>query len=111
AEQIGSAFAEAEGTAEGDPELCAGKAVNVAFAGYPFDGRYTLTSTRHVFDDHGYRTHFVVSGRQERTLLSLASPRSTPRPPTARSRARARASTRRWSGSSPTRRTRTGSGA
>jgi uncharacterized protein involved in type VI secretion and phage assembly len=39
----------------------------------PFAGSYTLTHTRHVFDKKGYRTAFEVSGRQERTLLGLAS--------------------------------------
>ncbi len=40
----------------------------------PFAGRYTLTHTRHVYETRtGYRTHFEISGRQERSLLGLAS--------------------------------------
>ena len=73
AEQIGSAFAEANGIAVGNPKLKAGAAINVSMVALPFAGRYTLTHTRHVFDKKGYRTSFEVSGRQERTLLGLAS--------------------------------------
>ncbi len=73
AEQIGSAFAEANGIARGDPHLRAGSAISVSLAGDAFDGRYTLTHTRHVFDLlNGYQTYLTVSGRQERSLLGLA---------------------------------------
>ena len=73
AEGIASAFAEAEGVANGDASLRAGTTVSVALVADRFAGRYTLTSTRHVFDRDGYRTQFVVSGRQQRSLLGLAS--------------------------------------
>ena len=74
AEQIGSAFAEAAGIARGDAKIKAGVAVNVSLVAKPFAGRYTLTHTRHVYETrHGYRTHFEISGRQERSLLGLAS--------------------------------------
>jgi phage baseplate assembly protein V len=73
AEQVGSSFAEATGVARGDPHLRAGTAISVTLAGDAFDGRYTLTHTRHVFDlRHGYETQLTVSGRQERSLLGLA---------------------------------------
>ena len=42
-------------------------------AGWPHDGSYVLTSARHCYDEAGYRTEFTVSGRQERSLLGLAS--------------------------------------
>ncbi len=73
AEQVGSAFAEASGVATGNPKLKAGSTVSVSEVSAPFAGSYTLTHTRHVFDKKGYRTAFEVSGRQERTLLGLAS--------------------------------------
>ncbi|HEY1480386.1 MAG TPA: VgrG-related protein [Gaiellales bacterium] len=73
AEQIGSAFAEADGIADGNPLLRAGTAINVSGVGHPFEGQYTITATRHVIGARGYRTHFTVSGRQERSLLGLAS--------------------------------------
>ncbi len=73
AEQIAGAHAEAEGTALGDPLLVPGAAVQVGCAGWPHDGSYVLTATRHCFDESGYRTEFIVSGRQDRSLLGLAS--------------------------------------
>ena len=74
AEQIGSVFAEAVGIARGNPKIKAGAAVNVSLVANPFAGRYTLTHTRHVYETRdGYRTHFEISGRQERSLLGLAS--------------------------------------
>ena len=73
AEQIASAFAEAELVARGNPRLKAGTPVSVSLVSQEFDGRYTLTHTRHIFDKRGYRTEAVVSGRQERSLLGLTS--------------------------------------
>ncbi len=73
AASVGSSFAEAEGVVIGDPNLKAGSAVSVSGVGSPFDGKYVLTSTRHVLDRYGYRTHFVVSGGENRTLIGLVS--------------------------------------
>jgi phage protein D len=73
AASVGSSFAEAEGVVIGDPKLKAGSAVSVSGVGSPFDGKYVLTSTRHVLDRYGYRTRFVVSGGQNRTLIGLVS--------------------------------------
>jgi phage protein D len=73
AEHIGSAFAEADGVARGNPKLAAGTPISVSVVADHFEGRYTLTHTRHVFDSQGYRTEFVVSGRQQRSLLGLAT--------------------------------------
>jgi phage protein D len=73
AEQIGSAVAEAEGVARGNPRLRAGTAISVGVVAADFVGRYTLTHTRHVFDSRGYRTRFEVSGRQDRSLLGLVA--------------------------------------
>jgi phage protein D len=71
AEQIASAFAEADGTARGNPRLKAGAAVSVSAVATQFAGQYTLSQTRHVFDEEGYRTEFRVNGRAERSLLGL----------------------------------------
>jgi uncharacterized protein involved in type VI secretion and phage assembly len=74
AEQIASAFAEAEAVARGNPRLRAGVSVSVGLAGDEFSGRYTITSSAHSFDPHeGYKSHLAFSGRQERSLLGLAS--------------------------------------
>ncbi len=67
-------FAEFEGMARGNPKLRAGAAVSIDGLGEPFDGKYTITTSRHRFDPlTGYTTSFSVTGRQDRTLLGLAS--------------------------------------
>ncbi|HET9847368.1 MAG TPA: VgrG-related protein [Candidatus Dormibacteraeota bacterium] len=73
AEAISSAYAEADGIALGNPKLKAGSTVSLGVVGDEFAGKYTLTSARHVFAEGGYRTHFAVNGRQDRTLLGLTS--------------------------------------
>jgi len=71
AQQVGTTFAEATGTARGNAEIQAGRAISVSVVGSPFVGSFTLSHARHVFDRRGYRTHFVASGRQDRSLLGL----------------------------------------
>jgi uncharacterized protein involved in type VI secretion and phage assembly len=74
AAHLAGAFAEVEGVAKGNPKLRAGAAVALANVGKPFEGRYTLSSTRHLFSQEaGYTTSFVAAGRQERSLYGLAS--------------------------------------
>ena len=73
AEQIAGAHAELSGLALGDPKLLPGAAVSVSGASWPHDGDYVLSGTRHRYDETGYHTEFAVSGRQERSLLGLAS--------------------------------------
>jgi len=73
AEQIAGAHAEMTGLALGDPKLVPGAAVSVGGSGWPHDGDYVLSGARHRYDETGYHTEFTVSGRQERTLLGLAS--------------------------------------
>ncbi len=73
AERIGSAFAEVDGTARGSTALRAGVAVRVARVSDEFNGAYVLSRVRHVLDRTGYRTHFTVSGRHDRSLLGLVS--------------------------------------
>ena len=74
AEQIAGAFAEFEGVARGNPKLHAGAAISVDNVGAPFDGKYTITTSRHRYDPiTGYTTAFSVTGRAERSLYGLAS--------------------------------------
>jgi uncharacterized protein involved in type VI secretion and phage assembly len=73
AEAFSSAFAEAEGVARGNPDLTAGATVSIGVVGDQFEGQYTLSEARHIFNENGYRTHFVISGRQDRSLLGLTS--------------------------------------
>lgn len=74
AREVAGSFASVEGVVHGNPDLCANSAITLDGLGSPFDGKYTVTSTRHRFDPaHGYLTTFTVSGRNDRTLLGLAS--------------------------------------
>jgi uncharacterized protein involved in type VI secretion and phage assembly len=74
AAQIAGAFAEVEGVAKGNPKLRAGTSVGLSGVGAPFEGKYTLSATRHLFnEDAGYTTLFTASGRQERSLYGLAN--------------------------------------
>ena len=74
AEQIAGAFAEFEGVARGNPRIQAGSAIAVDNLGAPFDGKYVVTTSRHTYDQtSGYSTHFAVTGRQDRSILGLAS--------------------------------------
>jgi phage protein D len=74
AEELGSSFFEADGIAIGDPRLKAGTAVSISGVAAKFSGGHVLSHVRHVFEhEYGYRTHFEISGRQERSLLGLTS--------------------------------------
>ena len=79
AEVIAGAFAEFVGVARGNPALRARAAVTVENLGAPFDGKYTVTTSRHRFDPTtGYTTTFGVSGAHDRSLLGLAGGNAGP---------------------------------
>ncbi len=81
ADELASSFAEFEGTARGNPKLRAGAAVSIDGLGEPFDGKYTITTSRHRFDPTtGYTTAFSVTGRRDRTMLGLTSGGRGPAP-------------------------------
>jgi phage protein D len=71
ASQIGSVYAEAHAVAQGQPKLKPGVNVKISVSGDAFDGTYFVTQARHVFDAAGYRTHLVMSGQRDRSLLAL----------------------------------------
>ncbi|MCK0113059.1 VgrG-related protein [Ornithinimicrobium sp. F0845] len=82
AKEVAGSFAAVEGVVLGNPELAANCAVTLAGLGEPFDGKYTVTSTRHRFDaTSGYVTTFTVSGRNDRTMLGLAASGAAPAGP------------------------------
>jgi hypothetical protein len=72
---LGGTFAEAEGDAFGNPAIQPGTRLTVTGTQYPFDGDWLVSHARHVFDDeeHGYRTTFAATGRQDRSMLGLTS--------------------------------------
>lgn len=72
AEQVAGGFAELEVVMRGNPKVRAGTAVTLAGVGAPFEGKYTVSASRHVFDPEvGYSTWVTVSGAQDRSLLGL----------------------------------------
>lgn len=72
ADQIAGSFAEVDAVARGNPKLTAGQAIRVDNLGEPFDGKYTISTSRHRFDPTtGYTTAFSVTGRAERSLHGL----------------------------------------
>ena len=72
AARVAGSFAELEAVIRGNPEIRAGSAVTLAGVGSPFEGRYTVTSARHVFDPvRGYETWISVCGDQDRSLHGL----------------------------------------
>lgn len=74
ADDITSAFAEVEVEMRGEPKMRPGLVVRLKDLGTPFEGRYTVSTTRHTFgDDNVYRTWVAVTGRQVRTLYGLSS--------------------------------------
>ncbi|MGW6457702.1 VgrG-related protein [Streptomyces sp. NPDC055078] len=74
ADDVTSSFAELEVVARGNPKLRPGVPVALADVGAPFEGKYTVTSVRHVFGDgRHYEAWVTVSGRQWRSLYGLAS--------------------------------------
>jgi phage protein D len=73
-DDVTSSFAELEVAVRGNPELRPGVPVALADVGKPFEGKYTVTSVRHVFGDgKHYEAWVTVSGRQWRSLYGLTS--------------------------------------
>jgi phage protein D/phage baseplate assembly protein gpV len=73
ARQITAALGEADGMARGNTKIRAGAAATVSAVSQVFCGVWTVTSSRHIFDQTSYRTQFSVAGRQERSVLGLTS--------------------------------------
>ncbi|MET9973249.1 VgrG-related protein, partial [Streptomyces sp. NPDC006356] len=68
ATDVTSSFAELEVAVLGNPDLRPGVPVALADVGKPFEGKYTVTSVRHVFGDgRPYESWITVSGRQWRS--------------------------------------------
>ncbi len=79
AADLADSVAELEVGVRGNPRLRAGTPVVLDGAGTPFDGKYTVTASRHTDEPGtGYETWVTVSGRQDRTPYGLATGASTP---------------------------------
>jgi len=76
-------FIEAEGTCGGNPAVVAGASLKSGAAGDQFSGTYLVTSAVHLYSaNHGYTTHFGISGQTPATLLRLLNGdhKKTPNP-------------------------------
>ncbi|MGV9877957.1 VgrG-related protein [Streptomyces sp. NPDC003006] len=82
ADDVAGSFAEVEVAVTGNPELRPGRPVALKGAGFPFEGKYTATGVRHLFESgRQFTTWLTVSGRQFRSLYGLASGGADASPP------------------------------
>jgi len=78
-DEITGAFIEAEGECWGQPDLRAGKVVELKALGRRLSGSYFITEATHVFrKDGGYITRFSIHGRRPDTLAALLAPPGPP---------------------------------
>lgn len=70
-DDINAGFVEAEGMAEGNPELLAGKKITIENVGKRFGGEYMITSAVHVYTGDGYEVMFRVEGARARLMADL----------------------------------------
>ncbi|MCW2997658.1 MAG: VgrG-related protein [Conexibacter sp.] len=69
-----NAYVEGEGSCTGNPAISAGCLVDVIGVGRAFSGVYAVSGVRHVLRARtGYETQFFISGREDRSLLGLAT--------------------------------------
>ncbi len=74
ASRLANTYVEGEGRADGTPSLAAGCSVKVIGAGSSFSGTYAVSGVRHVMRAKaGYHTFFEIAGREDRSLLGLAT--------------------------------------
>jgi len=75
AARIAGGFAEVEAQILGNPRIRSGIAIRMRGFGAPFDGRYTVTESRHEFSsEQGYTTTLTVSDTSDRSLLGVVRP-------------------------------------
>ncbi len=66
-----SSYVTAEGECSGDPNIAAGKWVNVVGVNDKFTGKYLVTQARHEFHSGDYITYFNVNGASPQTIVNL----------------------------------------
>jgi uncharacterized protein involved in type VI secretion and phage assembly len=72
AARYSDSFVEAEGVSFGNPNLMPGAIVQVEDADAAFNGKYRITSAKHVFNTtHRYTVTMRFSGLEDRSLLGL----------------------------------------
>ena len=66
---------EAEGTIEGDPAVEPGGQIKLEGFGPSFDGLHLVSSVTHVYGHGGFKTKFVISGSNPRTMIDAMRPK------------------------------------
>ena len=70
-DKINSESIEAEGLADGNPDIVAGVSVKIEKVGSTFSGIYHVTSVKHFLEGSLYKTEFVVEGTSPYLLGGL----------------------------------------
>jgi uncharacterized protein involved in type VI secretion and phage assembly len=80
ADDLGGSYLQAEGEATGDPNVQAGRKVNITGVGERFSGEYFVTRATHTYGSGaGYNVRFSVTGRRPSSIgAMLAGRRSLP---------------------------------
>jgi phage protein D len=73
ADQVGSAGFEATAVCTGNAGIRAGSTISISGVDTPFEGKWTVSSTRHDFGNGTYKTIAECSGRQDRSLSGLVA--------------------------------------
>lgn len=71
AAEISNSFLQADGIAEGNAKIRAGKTIKLTGLGKRFSGKYFVTSAMHVYAEGTYRTYFEIHGDQPNTVSHL----------------------------------------
>lgn len=62
-----------EGTGYGNPQVTAGKSLEIKEVGRNYSGKYYITSCIHRYSAEGYFTDFEANGKQSHTVLELTN--------------------------------------
>lgn len=77
-DDINSEFVQADGVANGNALIRAGKVVTIERVGSKFSGTYHVTSATHVLDhEDGYQVYFHIAGARPQLISNLASSPAT----------------------------------
>ena len=76
-DDINSNFVEAEGVAEGNPDILAGKKIKIENLGSRFSGTYVVTSAQHIYAPGRYEVQFRVEGARPKLIADLVQGNTT----------------------------------
>lgn len=70
-DELNADYIEAEGICIGNAALLPGMVVDISKVNSQFEGKYKLSTVRHIYSPDGYRTEFTVEGMRPYTIASL----------------------------------------